>query len=142
MNDIFEDEVAEQDGDKDTEAPPAAPAADWPRLRQVLGRVSAEGVKIVGKPAANNTRWVFDVGVSPDRGEDITVLLTDYRSGRVLEPDLMSFSVTPTNRLAYDVKPVLYDDHGALRICTESVERSSGYATFRVAVDVMHSATR
>lgn len=106
-------------------------------VSQILGRIDVADLKPSKSPAANNTRWVFDVKTKD--GDALTVHLLDFRSGRLLRPDVMSFSFTPTNRAAYAAKPVIREQKDGLVIETE---KTSDYATFRVFVDVMHSATR
>lgn len=106
-------------------------------LAQVLGKIRSEGAELLGSPAANSTRWVFDVAT--DSGKQIAIELLDFRSDRPLNPDVMSFSFTPGNRAAYKAQPVLREDGGMLIIDTLKTEET---AVFRVFVDVMHSATR
>jgi hypothetical protein len=134
MNDEAQGAQApEEEGETTTPTPIVRGAT----VKQILGRIEAGGMKPSGKAAANNTRWVFDVKTKD--GEPIQVKLRHYNSGRLCDPDVMSFTATPTNRAAYAAKPVLAEEKNGLRIETE---KTGEYATFRVFVDVMHSATR
>jgi len=105
---------------------------------EILGLLDVVGMELGGNPAPNNTRWVFDVRTA--NGEDIIVKLLDYRSGRTLKPELMSFYYAPMNDEAHDARVLLEEQgDGTLLISTEPTEKP---ALFRVGVDVMHSANR
>jgi len=119
------------------ETPTPTPIVRGTTVSQILGRLQIKELKPLAKPAANNTRWVFDVKTKD--GKSLHVSLIHFNSGRVCDPDVMSFTATPTNRAAYKAQPVIREDDGALVIETEE---TPDYATFRVFVDVMHSATR
>lgn len=121
-------------GEADT---PVALVKSGASIAQILGKIYSEEIDPLGSPAANNTRWVFDV--TTQDGKQISVKLLDFRSGRGLAPDVMSFSFAPSNRVAYQAQPVLKEEEGKLLIDTLRTEKS---ASFRVFVDIMHSATR
>jgi hypothetical protein len=122
---------------EEAEADRPVPIIRGPLIAQVLGRIDVEGHKPIRNPSANNTRWVFDVHTK--EGKPLVVYLLDYRSGRREFPDLMSFGFTPTNQTAYKAQPVIRDEEGVLHIETLPTDEA---ATFRVFVDVMHTATR
>jgi len=109
-----------------------------PLIRPILGRVSADiEIDDSAKPASNNTRWVFDVenGVG-----DIAIQLLDPHSGRVIHPDLMSLSLLPRSESFYAAKPFVKDiDGGSFTI---QHAKNALACSYRVAVDVLHSATR
>ena len=112
-------------------------------ITQVLGRIEAPGVEaLTGNGAANNTRWVFDI--EGEGGKDIALYLLEHRSGRRLTPDLMSYSLTALSPSFYDARPVArYDDKtGCFTVSSLRFEGERGHFACRVAIDVMHSATR
>jgi hypothetical protein len=105
-------------------------------LEMILGRIEADGSNVVGKPAGNNTRWVFDV--EGEGGKDIRVRLLEFRGKRRLKPDLMSYSLAALSVGFYGVLPVATYEDGVFTIVTEP----KGRFACRVSIDVMHSATR
>lgn len=112
-----------------------------PLVTQVLGRIEAPGARIEGKPAANSTRWI--VNVASVSGDVVELFLLDYRSGRRISPDLMSFNVQPLNEACYDAKIVPHEGVGSLVISTGDVRHEGViWVHYRVQIDVMHSATR
>lgn len=108
-------------------------------VTQLLGRVLVAGVSAGGRPAQNSTRWIIDID-DQETGTALEIVLLDFRSGRPIEPDLMSFSLTPMSASFYDAKPRI-EQHkkGSLQINTDRV---AGDCLYRLAIDVMHSATR
>jgi hypothetical protein len=106
-------------------------------LTQILGRVLVDNEKtnLAGTPAENNTRWVMDVDT--DGKDPIVLQLLQYRSSAPVRPDLLSFSIAPTSEAAWKAQPWVKVEGGKLTVHTREIECS-----FRISVDVMHSATR
>lgn len=105
------------------------------------------------KPAANNTRWMFDVGGAMD--EPLILQLVEMRTGRNLTPDLLSCAFLPKSASFYDARPFLYEQVGGLVTIDHmsSViadadrmegrkDRASVSCFYRVMIDVLHTATR
>lgn len=108
-------------------------------VTQLLGRVSVVGASASGRPAQNSTRWIIDID-DQDTGVSLELILLDFRSGRPIEPDLMSFSFAPMSASFYDAKPrIAQHRKGVLQISTDRV---AGSCLYRLSIDVMHSATR
>jgi len=119
---------------------PTTRAQTLPRtVTQVLGVVEAPGFDVVGKPAANSTRWILDV--ESVAGADVKLSLLDFRTGRRVFPDLMSYTVTPLDADCYDAKPFAIEGPGSLQIRTRPLQ-GDVIIHYRVQIDVMHSATR
>jgi hypothetical protein len=106
-------------------------------LTQILGRVMVDNKKtnLAGKPAENNTRWVMDVDT--DGKEPMVLQLLQFRSSAPVNPDLLSFSIAPTSPEAWSAQPWAQVEGGRLTVHTREKACS-----FRISVDVMHSATR
>ncbi len=119
-------------------------------LAQILGSIDAPGAKVTGKGAGNSTRWVFDL--EAEAGKKTELFLLDPRnSKRRLKPDLMSYSLTALSSSFYDARPIaVYDDETGAFTIQSSRSRGSTVGegvvlarfSCRVAIDVMHSATR
>jgi hypothetical protein len=108
-----------------------------PLLKPILGRISSDvEVDVASKTASNNTRWIFDV---ENAFGDIAVQLLDPRSGLPIYPDMMSMSLLPRSASYYEAKPFV-----ALIACGDFTLRHAKdtVCSYRVAVDVLHSATR
>ena len=109
-------------------------------LEEILGVVATADAKVVGKPKANNTRWIFDLSLST-HDRILGVSLLDWRSRRKIYPDIMSWSISPLNPAAHDAKPC--GEHN-----TETgdfiirVLEIPGVKNMRVSIDVLHSAHR
>lgn len=109
-----------------------------PLLRPILGRISADvEVDDTTEPAPNNTRWIFDV---EHAFGDIAIQLLDPRSGLAIEPDMMSLSLLPRSLSFYEAKPFVENIAGG----TFNIRHTKDAlpCSYRVAVDVLHSATR
>jgi hypothetical protein len=110
-----------------------------PVLTPILGFIEAPDVVLDEScPSANNnTRWIFDVDGARN---EIIVRLLDPRSKRPLTPELMSISLLPRCLAFYEAKPfVEYIVGGSFSLRHVSDAKPCNY---RVAVDVLHSATR
>jgi hypothetical protein len=119
---------------------PTTRAENLPRtVTQVLGLVEVPGFDVVGKPAANSTRWILDV--ESTSGMDIKLFLLDFRNGRRVSPDLMSYTITPLDADCYDARPFAIEGPGSLQIRTRRLQEGV-VIHYRVQIDVMHSATR
>jgi hypothetical protein len=114
---------------------------DAAHIAQVLGAVEAPGSVIQGVGAGNSTRWVFDL--EAPSGARVDVYLLDPRNRlRRVRPDLMSYSLAALSSTFYDARPVaFYDPEKGLFAITSTKTREGVFAC-RVAIDVMHSATR
>lgn len=120
-------------------------------ITPILGCIEAQGAVVEGRGAPNSTRWVFDVeGVcGPD---PITIQLQEHRWLRQIRPGLMSFSITPTSKGGAKALLWAQAHNGCLLLyayrevggTSEFEEAAGGAAEFscRVAIDVMHTATR
>ncbi len=118
------------------------------RVTQVLGgiRVGAQNVLIEGKPAGNSTRWLFDIE-SVAKGPLVVpheivleIQLLDPRSHKApVVFDVLSCALTAKDTAFYSARPYYETkDDSTLILRFNAVPAVS----FRVAVDVMHSATR
>lgn len=108
-------------------------------LTPILGFIDAPDVMLdESRPSANNnTRWIFDVDYARD---EIIVRLLDPRTKRPLTPDLMSIALLPRCLAFYEAKPfVEYLLGGSFSLRHVADAKPCNY---RVAVDVLHSATR
>jgi hypothetical protein len=112
-------------------------------LTQILGRVGAGAdveVDSADRPAENNTRWVFDIEIDAHREPaPIELVLLSYRTGRPIDPDLLSFSIAPMSAAAWDAKPWIFVEGGKL---TLHALQTAKPCLICISVDVMHSATR
>jgi hypothetical protein len=113
--------------------------ADLLVITPVLGRVKAAGAQVQVEGAPNNTRWVLDVEVPAEADGTVSLQILEHRSGRELEPDLMSFSITPTSPDAQDAH--IHAEHKGSLLALKAKKISQPYS-YRVAIDVMHSSTR
>jgi hypothetical protein len=89
------------------------------------------------KPAANNTRWIFDVEGAPPSGS-FKIRLLDNRARRPLALDLFACVMTAKSDAFYAAKPHFRVEDGVLVIRHAEPPACS----YRVMLDVMHSATR
>jgi len=115
----------------------ATPAVQVAEITEILGMIEAdESIRVSGRPAANNTRWIFDVVF---HGGTLEIFLMDWRSNRKLRPDLMSWNIAPLNSFAHDAKACgLHRDDGVFVL--RSLPREG--QEFRISIDVLHSANR
>lgn len=142
------DDEAQQSGETETANPVALIKSV--NLTQILGDIEAPGMTVKGRGAGNSTRWVFDL--EGEAGKTVEIYLLNPRNDDVrLRPDLMSYSLTALSTSFYDARPIArYDaETGAFIIQSQkpkfaSAGESALAARFscRVAIDVMHSATR
>jgi hypothetical protein len=91
--------------------------------------------------AGNSTRWVFDL--EAPAGSRIEIFLLDPRNRqRRIKPDLMSYSLAALSPDFYDARPVAFYDPEEGVFTVSSSKSQEGVYACRVAIDVMHSATR
>jgi hypothetical protein len=118
-------------------------------LTQILGAIEAPGMHVQGRGAGNSTRWVFDL--EGEAGKTVEIFLLDPRNKLRLKPDLMSYSLTALSASFYDARPVATYDAatGGFIVQSQRSKASTvgegvvmGRFSCRVAIDVMHSATR
>lgn len=106
-------------------------------LKQVLGRIDAPGCVIEGVPAANNTRWIFDI--NGETGKDIEISLLEFRSGKRIKLDLSSIALTAQSAEFYEAKPHFVLVNNTLVLRSDKINAACKY---RVSVDILHTATR
>jgi hypothetical protein len=121
------------------------------RITPILGNIEAHGAIVQGRGAANSTRWVFDVE-GRCRQEPVLVRLLEHRWLKPITPALLSFSITPTSKAG--AKALLWGQTkdgclllyagGAEVVVEPDLVQVAMLAEFscRVALDVMHTATR
>lgn len=108
-------------------------------VKPLLGYISVTGATLDdSKPAANSTRWIFDVEGSVAEGAALQLQPLDIRSRRPLVLDLFSCVLTAKSGSFYDTRPHFSVENGALTL-RHATSVPCGY---RVMLDVMHSATR
>jgi hypothetical protein len=108
-------------------------------VKPLLGYISVTGATLDdNKPAANNTRWIFDVDGTIDEGGGVKLQLLDVRSRRPLPLNLFACVMTARNSHFYDARPHFNIEHDVL-ILRHAAPVACSY---RVMLDVMHSATR
>lgn len=64
---------------------------EGPVVTALLGTVKVAGKTLKG--VGNNTRWVVDIDATS--GDSVTIECVDYFGSHEIEPDVMSFSITP-----------------------------------------------
>jgi hypothetical protein len=121
------------------------------RVTPILGCIEAQGALVEGRGANNSTRWVFDVE-GRCRDEPVIVRLLEHRWLRPITPALLSFSITPTSKAG--AKALLWGQTkggclllfavaAELRVARDIIQVDHQAAfSCRVALDVMHTATR
>ena len=108
-------------------------------VKPLLGYISVTGATLDdNKPAANSTRWIFDVEGGLEGESLLKIQILDVRSKRPLALDLFSCVLTPTDSRFYEARPIFSIANGALAL-RHAAAVPCGY---RVMLDVMHSATR
>lgn len=103
-------------------------------VTQLLGRVRTIA-PVVGVPKVNNTRWLVDIDTD---GSDIRLELLDGRIDRVVQTDLLTFSLAALNEAFYEGRPwvEIAPDNSFLTL------RAKAPCRYRLTIDVMASLHR
>jgi hypothetical protein len=119
---------------------------------QILGAVRTDA-ELKGRPADNNTRWVFDVesmhkggsgqdAIADANAQELVFFLLDPRNEKlVFQPDIFSCSLTPLCEEYHSARPYIEyrESDGAFVL---HARRVPGIVRYRVGIDTIHSATR
>src|SRR5262245_345764 len=98
-------------------------------ITPILGAVAVSGqaeLNAAAKPAANNTRWMFDVEGS---GDAFSVQLLEMRSKKPISPDLVAGSFLPMSAGYHLARPFIQEpENGLLRFCHPGFDPEKGDA--------------
>lgn len=128
-------------------------------ITPILGRIFCPDKEMDDdfKGQSNSTRWVFDVEHEFDKFETVTkenadklsqksvlelvhIQLAEYRTGRIIKPDVFSFSIGPMTDSCYKASPHIQIRNGLFHLIVKI--SNGGGCKYRVAIDTIHSANR
>jgi hypothetical protein len=130
------------------------------KVTPVLGYISVEGGTLEeAKPANNATRWIFTVEGALQRDGCLVVTLLEPRNKKPIKPDIVSCSLLPLTGDFYEARPFILPlaegepgtialKHAGTQFLGPPNEQGPTTVqaippcTYRVQVDIMHTATR
>ncbi len=118
-------------------------------ITPILGRIFCPDREIDDdfKGLCNSTRWIFDVEhefetVNED-DEELSLFhiqLAEHRTGRIIKPEIFSFTIGAMSEEVYEAAPHLVVRNGLIHIIVRPLD--GGSCKYRISIDSIHSSSR